>query len=187
MLSITQLQPGVSVKFNNKLYIVTESKHLKMGRGGGIQQVKMRCLTDGAILQNNFKGNEKIEEANLNRQTCQYLYSDSNGSYFMDLTTFEQYRLLSQNTPVALRVVPEGTKVDIVLYNEKPVFAYLPIKITVKVKEAAPGIKGDRSSAGTKNITLETGAQIQAPLFIKTGDAIVIDTRTVSYVERAKQ
>ena len=187
MLSITQLQPNVAIVFNNKLYVVVESKHLKMGRGSGIQQVKMRCLTDGTILQNNFKGNEKIEQANLNRQTSQYLYHDSNGSYFMDLTTYEQYCLSAHNTPTALRVVPEGTNVDIVLYNEKPVFVHLPIKVTVKVKEATPGIKGDRSSAGTKTITLETGAQIQTPLFIKTGDTIIIDTRNESYVERAKQ
>lgn len=186
MLSITELQPGVSIKFNAKLYIVTDSKHLKMGRGGGIQQVKMRCLTDGTVLQNNFKGNEKVEEANLNRQTCQYLYTDSNGSYFMDLNTFEQYCLSAQNTPKELEVVPEGTNVDIVLYHEKPVFAYLPIKVTVKVKEAAPGVKGDRSSAGTKTITLETGATIQVPLFIKTGDVIIVDTRTRGYVERAR-
>lgn len=186
MLSITQLQPGVSIKFNGKLYIITDSKHLKMGRGGGIQQVKMRCLTDGAVLQNNFKGNEKVEEANLNRQTCQYLYTDSNGSFFMDLKTFEQHCLPTQNTPKELEVVPEGTNIDIVTYNEKPIFAYLPIKVTVKVKEATPGIKGDRASSGTKTITLETGAIIQAPLFIKAGDAIVVDTRNGNYIERSK-
>lgn len=187
MLSISELRPGVSIKFNNKLYTVTESKHLKLGRGSGMAQVKMRCLQDGSVLQNNFKGSEKVEPANLTRRSCQYLYADNSGAHLMDAKNFEQYLLPKENAPAGLAVVQSGTAVDLVLHDDQPVSVQLPIKVSVEVKSAAPGIQGDRVSAGTKTITLETGAQIQAPLFIKAGDTIVVDTRFASYVERAKR
>lgn len=186
MLSITDLQPGVTCVYNQKPFIVLESTHEKQGRGGGIQHVKMRCLTDGTVLQQNFKGNDKLAEAEVNRTQAQFLYKDDAAAYFMDQTNFEQFSLVKILCSKAIDYLPEGIIVDLLIYNEKPVSVNPPIKVVVKVAHADPGIKGDRASAGTKSVMLESGATIQAPLFIKTGDSIVVDTRTGTYVERAK-
>lgn len=187
MLSITQLQPGVACIYNNKPYIVVESSHEKQGRGGGIQHVKMKCLYDGTTLQQNFKGNITLDEATIERTQGQFLYRDGEGAHCMDQTTYDQLTVAPAFVPPSLAYVPEGTVVDIVSFNGRPVSVTPPIKVTVTVAHADPGIKGDRASAGTKAIELQTGATIQAPLFIKTDDRIIVDTRTGSYVERAKE
>jgi elongation factor P len=186
MLNINELQPGVCVVLNNKPYQVVEAKHLKMGRGGGIQQVKLKGLLDGSILNQNFKGNDSIEEANLQRRQAQFLYSDNDNAYFMDQETFEQFTLSKDQIGKTLDYLPSNIITDILIYNDKPVSVNPPIKVSIKVSHADPGIKGDRSNAGTKAVTLETGATIQAPLFIKTGENIIIDTRFGTYVERDK-
>ena len=186
MLSITQLQPGVACVYKHKPYIILESSHEKHGRGGGIQHVKMRCLYDGTTLQQNFKGNISLDEAHIERQQSQFLYQDSAGAHCMDQTTFDQVTVAPEYVPASLAFVPEGTIVDIVMYAGRPVTITPPIKVTITVAHADPGIKGDRASSGTKAVELQTGATIQAPLFIKTGNAIIVDTRTGSYVERAK-
>ncbi|NCO44239.1 elongation factor P, partial [Candidatus Berkelbacteria bacterium] len=184
MLSITQLQPGVACVYNNKPYIVIESSHEKQGRGGGIQHVKLRCLYDGTTLQQNFKGNVSLDEAVIERTQGQFLYQDNDGAHCMDQTTYDQITVAPEYVPPSLAYVPEGTVVDIVMYDGRAVTITPPIKVSVSVAHADPGIKGDRASAGTKAIELQTGATIQAPLFVKTGDRIVVDTRTGSYVER---
>jgi elongation factor P len=186
MLSINDLQPGMAFVWNGKPYQVTEAQHLKMGRGSGIQQVKMRSLLDGTILNQNFKGNEKFEEANLERRQAQFLYADAHMAFFMDQVSFEQFELAKESMGKIIDYLPESEIVDVLIYNDKPVSINAPIKVTVTVAHADPGLKGDRSSAGTKAVTLPSGATIQAPLFIKTGDKIIIDTRTGTYVERAK-
>jgi elongation factor P len=186
MLSINELQPGVVIVLNSKPYQVVESRHLKMGRGGGIQQVKLRGLLDNSVLNQNFKGNDSLQEADLVRRQAQYLYCDNTQAHFMDQTTFEQFSLNKDAISKVLEYLPANIVVDVLIYNDKPVAINAPIKVSVKVAHADPGIKGDRSSAGTKAVEIETGASIQAPLFIKTGEQIIIDTRTGSYVERAK-
>lgn len=186
MLNISALQPGTAIVYNGKPYQIIESRHLKMGRGGGIQQVKMRGLLDGTIINQNFKGNEKLEEADLQRKPSQYLYKDSDNAFFMDPTDFEQFSIDKSSAGKAVDYLSEGSNVDVLYYNNQAVAINPPIKVTVTVAHADPGIKGDRASAGTKAVEIESGATIQAPLFIKTGDKIVVDTRTGSYVERAK-
>jgi elongation factor P len=186
MLSINELQPGVVIVLNGKPYQVIESRHLKMGRGGGIQQVKLRGLLSGEVLNQNFKGNDSLQEADLVRRQAQFLYTDDSLAYFMDQENYDQFEIKKDAIGKLLDYLPANIVVDVLIYNGQPVSINAPIKVSVKVAHADPGIKGDRSSAGTKAITIETGASIQAPLFIKTGEQIIIDTRSGSYVERAK-
>lgn len=187
MLSITQLQSGVAFIWNNKPYIVEEANHSKLGRGGGIQQVKIRSLLDGSTINQNFKGNEKFAEADISRRKAQYLYCDKQTYYFMDQENYEQFVLDQKNAGKAIAYLPAGSNLDIIFYNNRPVSLICPIKIVATVKHAEPGIKGDRTSAGTKPVTLETGATVQVPLFIETNDKIIIDTRSGSYVEKSKE
>lgn len=186
MLSITQLQPGIAIVWNGKPYQVTESRHSKQGRGAGIQQIKMKSLLDGTIINQNFKGNDMVTEADLARRQAQFLYADAQKAYFMDQESYDQLELDRDSISKVIDYLPEGSVVDVLIYNQKPVSINAPIKVTVTVAQADPGIKGDRSNAGTKAVTVASGATIQAPLFIKTGDKIIIDTRTGTYVERAK-
>lgn len=186
MLSITQLQPGVAFLWNNKPYIVEESKHSKLGRGGGIQQVKMRSLQDGTVITQNFKGNEKLDGIDLERKKAQFLYADAKNYNFMYQESYGQFALARKNAGKGINYLPEGSVVDVTIYNHQPISLICPIKVVVGVSHADPGIKGDRVSAGTKLVEIETGAVVPVPLFIKSGDKIIIDTRSGSYVERAK-
>lgn len=186
MLSITELQPNVNIIWNNQPFVVISSLHVKMGRGSGIQQVRMRSLVDGTIINQNFKGNDKIQPADLGRRIAQLLYQENELVFFMDSQNFDQFSLEKNKINPGIKLIPEGTSLEITYFNNRPIGVTLPIKVKVKVAFAEPGLKGDRSSAGTKSVTLATGAQIQAPLFIKTDDEIIVDTRTSTYVERAK-
>ena len=114
------------------------------------------------------------------------MYRDSDGMHCMDQTTYDQLTISPEFISQSLAFVPEGTIVDIIHFNGRPLSITPPIKVTVIIAHADPGIKGDRANAGTKAVELQTGATIQAPLFIKTGDAVIVDTRTGRYVERAK-
>lgn len=186
MLSINELQVGKSIIWNDKPFQILHSKHLKLGRGGAIQQVKMKSLIEGTIINQNFKGNDKIEEADLERKSVQYLYKDEQNIYFMDMENYEQGSMLLSSAGKPINYVPEGEKIDVMFYKDSPVSISVPIKTKIKIKYCEPGIKGNRESAGTKSAMLETNSAIQVPLFIKTGDLVIVDTRTGTYVERAK-
>ncbi len=185
MLSINDLKVGTKVTYNNEPYIVTSSEHSKLGRGGGIQRTKLRNLISGTIIEKTFAGAEKLEEAELETKKAQYLYRDADEYYFMDSKTFEQFSLSSNQLGKIANFLKEGGEVDIIYYDSKPINVNLPIKITLEVTYTEPGFKGNTASTVTKPATLETGAQLNVPLFIKTGDKIVLDTRTGEYVERA--
>ena len=185
MLSIAQLKPGIKFIFQNEPYEVLASNHLKLGRGGGIQQVKMKNMLTSSILNHNFKGNDKLAEASITNQNLQYLYSDNEKAYFMT-ESFETIEIDKSIVANKIEFLVEGQNTIGKFLDENLIDLEIPLKITFAVKHADPGIKGDRSSAGTKPVILENNLTVQAPLFIKTGDKIVLDTRTKSYIERAK-
>ena len=186
MLSISELNTGRVIIWNNKPFQIISSNHLKLGRGGAILQTKMRSLQDGTIVSYNFKGNDKVEEADIERKKAQLLYTDAQKAYFMDPQTFEQFEVDRSHLGKVINFVPDSTSLDLLLYKHEIISIDPPIKTKVKVTSAPPGIRGSRESAGTKTIEIETGASLQAPLFIKTDDFIIVDTRTGSYVERSK-
>lgn len=187
MLSITQLQPGVIILINNAPYEVLSSNHVQMGRGGGIQRVKLRNLRDGSVVDQTFKGNQTVPEVKLERKSVQYLYTNGPKTIFMDPTTFEQFEKESAAIKGSLKYLKEGDTIDSLWLEGQLLSLQLPIKMTITVTDTEPGLRGDRQTAGTKPATLETGTTIQVPLFIKVGDKIVIDTRTGKYIERDKQ
>ena len=185
MLTINDLKIGTKITYNNEPYMVIFAQHSKLGRGGAILRTKLRNLINGTIIEKTFAGAEKLEEAELETKKAQYLYNDTINYHFMDSANFEQFGLSKNQLQEAIKFLKEGSKIDIIYFQEKPINVGLPIKITFEVTYTEPGFKGNTASAVTKPATLETGAQVQVPLFIKPGDKIVIDTRSGEYVERA--
>jgi len=148
-------------------------------------RTKLRNLINGTIIEKTFAGAEKLEEAELETKKAQYLYHDQNSYYFMDSSSFEQFSLDKNQLGDTTRFLKESADVDIIYFDSKPINVNLPIKIALEITYTEPGFRGNTTSNVLKPATLETGAQIQVPIFIKTGDKIVIDTRTGEYVSRA--
>ena len=198
MLNINDLKIGTKIIFNGEPFEVRFSQHSKLGRGGGILRAKIKNLRDGGIIEHTFAGKEKIEEAELETKKAQFLYRDppagGDNFHFMDSATFEQFSLSHSQIGDVARFLKDGENVDILYFsaqgrsasggNDEPINVQLPIKIKLEVTYTEPGFKGNTASTVTKPATLETGAQINVPLFIKEGDVIVLDTRTGEYVAR---
>lgn len=164
---------------------VVSAQHIHMGRGGAILKVKFKNLLNGHTLEKTFKGNEKLEEANLQKNTASFLYKDSSNSYFMDDKSYEEFFLPNSIIGEKINYLKEGEKVESLNLNGEIINIELPPKVELKVISAPPGSRGDTAQGSvTKEIILETGMKIQAPLFIKEGDIIRINTETGKYVER---
>lgn len=185
MLTINQLQPGVRLRYHGKPYEIVKSEHLKMAQSHGIQRVRMRCLTDGSTINETFKGNQMLEQISFERKKSQLLYCDDASCHFMDPTTFNQWQLQKRLVAAKSNYLKQGQECQVVFIDNEPIDLDLPIKVTLTVTQAPPGVKGDRSQAGTKQVVLENGLTISAPLHVRTGDQIVVDTRTSEYVGRA--
>lgn len=185
MLGISEIKLGSVAKVDGEPYVVIWTQHVQMGRGGAILRTKIRNLISGAVLERTLKGADKWESADLERSRASFLYVEGDEVYFMEAETYEQFSLSAGNVGSAVNYLVEGTEVDVLKFEGNPVSIQLPTKIKIKVTEAPPGIKGDTAQGGSKQITLQTGHKISAPLFIKEGEEIVVNTETDSYVERA--
>lgn len=172
--------------YNGAPYQVIYREHSKLGRGGAILRSKIKNLLTGAIIDITFKGNEKLEEAEIARSKAQFTYKDASGYNFMDSSSYEQFTLSGEQIGVQSNFLKEGLEVDVLSWNSKAINISLPFKVDLEVVEAPPAIKGNSAGAVTKTVVLETGAKINAPIFIKAGDKIKINTQTSEYVERVK-
>lgn len=184
MLGITDLKVGTCIELDGKPHQVLSTEHSKMGRGGAVVRTKLRNLQSGAVYDRTFQGSDHFPEADVARRKGQFLYADVSGATFMDAESFEQYPLSAQQLGDDRKYLKEGLEVDLVLYSERLLAVNLPAKVDLKVTYTEPGFKGDTQSTVTKPATLETGLEIQVPLFIKTGETIRVSTATGQYVER---
>lgn len=184
MLSVTSLRAGTTFEENGEIFIVMSYEHMKMGRGSANVKVKVRNLRSGSTTEKSFISHGQVNNIALLKKEFQYLYKDSENAYFMDQTSFEQ-------TPIPLKVLygneflKEGEIASLQFYNDEPLDLILPPKVTLKVAETAPGVKGDSASNVYKDAILENGVKLKVPLFINEGDMIVVDTRDASYTKRA--
>jgi len=186
MYSPTDLKKGVVCQIDGKPFRVIEYSQKVMGRGGSIVNVKLKNLIDGSVIPKTFKGQEKIESAEVNNKTVQYLYSDGDMFYFMDPETFEQFELTADVVDAAAGYLKEGDNLTIQFFGEKVINVELPKNVYLEVTYAEDVVKGDTTSSVLKDATLETGAIVKVPSFIKTGDIISVDTVTGEYRERKK-
>jgi len=178
---------GQIIKYNNEPYQIIWSNFMRTAQRKPVIQTKMRNLITGKVMEYSFKYGEKIEGADVMRKKGQFLYTDDEGSHFMNPETFETVMISKDLVADQARFLKEGTDILILFYEDRPIGLDLPVKIDLKVTETAPGIKGDTATGGTKPATLETGHVVNVPLFIKEGDIVRVDTRSGDYVERASQ
>jgi len=184
--SPTELKKGVVIEIDGKPFRVIEYNQKVVGRGGSIVSVKVKNLIDGSVIPKTFKGQEKIESAEVSNQTVQYLYSDGSNFHFMDPETFEQFELSKDVIDEVAGYLKEGENLNLQSFNGNVTNVELPKNVYLTVTYAETIVKGDTSSSVLKDATLETGLVVKVPAFIKTGDVISVDTTTGEYRERKK-
>lgn len=185
MLNFNEIKTGKVIKVNSEPYIIIKTDHHKMGRGGAVLKTKCRNLINGNILERTYQGAEKAEEAETETKKANFMYKDKDEAYFMDNANYEQFNLPLEEIGEQMQFLKDGTDVDVLYFESKPVSISLPIKMEFKVISAPPGVKGNSAGNVNKQVEIETGAQINVPMFINEGDIIRINTETGEYVERA--
>lgn len=185
-LSITGLRKGTIFLLDNEPYRVLEYSQKVMGRGGSIVNVKIKSLLDGKVLDKTFKGNEQLSSADISTRPVQYLYEQSGRFHFMDTENYDQFELEAGLVEDSASFLKEGDMLSAQLFNNRIINIELPKNVPLKVTYTESVVKGDTSSAITKNATLETGLIIKVPAFIKAGDEISVDTTNGTYRERIK-
>ncbi|KKQ75850.1 MAG: Elongation factor P [Candidatus Woesebacteria bacterium GW2011_GWB1_38_5b] len=191
MIASTQLRNGTTFLRNNEPHQVIEYALIKMGRGGATVKITARNLITGAVINDSYSSNIKVDEVTTHKRKLQYLFRDGNTATFMDPTTFEQIELPIKVIEHEIKFIKEGDSADILFWSfdsaqDKVLSVELPPKVTLEVVETDPGVKGNSASNIYKSAKLENAITIKVPLFINTGDKIRVDTRTSAYVERAK-
>jgi elongation factor P len=185
-LSITNLKKGTIFQLDGVPYRVTEYSQKVMGRGGSTVNVKIKSLIDGKVLAKTFHGNDSVDSADVTNRPMQYLYSDSGRFYFMDPASYEQFELDAEAMEDKVGFMKEGDNVTAQFFDGRIINVELPKNLPLKVTYTENAVRGDTSSAITKDAKLETGLVIKVPAFIKTGDLISVDTITGVYRERIK-
>ncbi|SEH73781.1 elongation factor P [Paenimyroides aquimaris] len=188
MASTADIRNGLCIKYNNDIFKIVEFLHVKPGKGPAFVRTKMKSLTTGKTLDNTFSAGHKIDVVRVETHTFQYLYNEGNDFHFMNTETFEQITL-DKNILDAPDLLKEGTNVMVQINTEteSPLSVDMPASVILEVTYTEPGVKGNTATNATKPATVETGAQVNVPLFINEGDKIKIDTASGSYVERIKE
>ena len=186
MFGPTDLKKNTLITLEGQPYKVVEYSQKVMGRGGSIVNVKVKNLVTGNLIPKTFKGQEKIEPAEVENKTVQYLYSDGDKFFLMDPESFDQFELDQEMVGAGKDFMKEGDEMEVQFYNGLPINLVLPKNVWLRVTYTETAVKGDTSSSIVKDAILETGANIKVPAFIKTDDIISVDTETYAYRERKK-
>ena len=186
MYQPTDLKKGVVCQIDSQPYRVIDYNQKVMGRGGSIVNVKLKNLITGAVIPKTFKGQDKIESAEVTSKTVQYLYNDGSVFFFMDPNSFEQFELSADLVDEAKNFMKEGDELALQFFDGKVITVEMPKNVYLEVTYTEAVVKGDTTSSVLKDATLETGAVVKVPVFIKVGDIISVDTSTGEYRERKK-
>lgn len=187
MATTSDIKNGLCIVHNNDLYMVIEFQHVKPGKGPAFVRTKLKNIKTGKVIDNTFSAGHKIETARVEKRTHQFLYKDDFGFHFMNADTYEQV-MIEKTMIESPDLIKDGQEVDILYHAEKEIAltCELPAYVELEITYTEPGLKGDTATNATKPATLETGAEIQVPLFINQGDKIKVDTRARAYGERVK-
>ncbi|UCF09734.1 MAG: elongation factor P [Candidatus Bipolaricaulota bacterium] len=183
-LAVSEMRRGMTIVFDGELYQIVEYEHSKRGRGGAMARTKLRHLKTGRVTTTTFKGSENTESAFLESRLLQYLYRDASGCVFMDTERYDQFPIAEEILGDDRQYLIEGVQVTGRYYDGELVAVELPSFVELRVAETEPGVRGDTVSNVEKPATLESGAVISVPLFVKQGDLLKVDTRSGTYVER---
>lgn len=185
MISVTDIRNGTKVEMDGSLWECLDYSHLKMGRGGAKVVTKWRNLETGSIVEKTFNASEKLQDIFIDYRKMQYLYNDGSMYTFMDTETYEQPTLSEEQVGEASRFLKESMEVTVDYFQGRPLKLTLPNIVELTITETDPGVKGDTVSGGSKQAVVETGATINVPLFLDSGETIRVDTRTGEYLGRA--
>jgi len=180
----SQFRNGLKVEIDGEPFVMIYFQHVKPGKGGAFVRTKIKNLRTGRVLDKTFRSGERVDEADIEEKTMQFLYSDGDQMIFMDTQTYDQIPFSAEQIGDAMKYLKENLDVDVMFWKGRPINIELPSFIEAVVSQCDPGLKGDTASGSTKPAKLETGAVVQVPLFIKEGETIRVDTRTGVYVER---
>jgi elongation factor P len=188
MATTSDIRNGLCIKHNNDIFSIVEFQHVKPGKGNAFVRTKLKSMTTGKVLDHTFPAGHKIDEVRVERRKHQFLYNDDMGYHFMNNETYEQV-MIAEEMIENTGMLKEGGEVEILFQadNNTPLTLELPQYIYLTVTYTEPGVKGDTATNTLKPATVETGAEIRVPLFINEGDRIKVDTKTGSYMERAKE
>jgi elongation factor P len=186
MASTNDLKNGLVLNIDGQLWSVVEFQHVKPGKGPAFVRTKLRNVESGKNVDKTFNAGTKVETANVDKRTMQYLYNDGSSYVFMDTSTYEQLEVSPEVVGDAKNFMLENQEAIVATNDGRVLFIELPASVELLIAETEPGLQGDRSTGGTKPATLETGHTIAVPLFITTGEKVKVDTRDSSYLGRVK-
>lgn len=178
------LKNGLVLNIDGQLWTVVEFQHVKPGKGGAFVRTKLKNVLSGKVVDRTFNAGVKVETANVDKRDMQYLYKDGADFVFMDTSTYDQLMISPEVVGDAAQFMLESQNAIVATHDGNPLYVELPASVVLEITYTEPGLQGDRSSAGTKPATLETGAEIQVPLFLETGTKVKVDTRDGSYLGR---
>ena len=185
MISTNDFRNGTMFEMDGQLLSVVSVEHIKLARAGAVIKAKLRNLLTGSIFEQSFRSGDKYKTVRIDKKEATYLYGDGSHHYFMDTQTYDQVAVDEDMIEDVLPFLKEGSEAYLLKHDDRLIGVELPIIVELKVETTDPGFKGDTVSGATKPAKLESGATIQVPLFIQSGDVIRVDTRTHTYVERA--
>jgi elongation factor P len=187
MYDTSDIRKGLKVLMDGNPYTVVEFQFVKPGKGAAFTRTKFKNLLTGAVVERNIRSGEKLEPANVDQREMQFLYKEAGDLVFMDQSNYEQVTVSADLIGEAVDLMKDNLPVTVLFFNERPVDVSLPTFVFLEVTASEPGVKGDTSGNVQKPATLETGATVGVPLFIRVGDTVKIDTRTHEYVERVNK
>ncbi len=184
MASTADIKNGVVINIDGQLWSVIEFQHVKPGKGGAFVRTKLKNIMTGKVVDKTYNAGAKIETENVDRRDYQYLYNDGSGFVFMDTSDYDQITVPAEIVGDAANFMLENQMATVAMNNGNPLYVELPASVVLEITYTEPGLQGDRSTGGTKPATVETGYQIQVPLFLETGTKVKVDTRTGDYLGR---
>jgi len=184
MIQAGEFRNGITVEIEGNVFQIVEFQHVKPGKGAAFVRTKLKNIINGGVIERSFRPTEKFPQARIDRNDMQYLYSDGELYHFMDVNTYEQIALNSDDIGDSLKFVKENEMVKVCSYNGNVFAVEPPLFVELEITDTEPGFKGDTAQGANKPAIVETGAQVNVPLFMETGDVIQIDTRTGEYLKR---
>lgn len=184
MVSAGDFRNGVTIEMDNNVYQIIEFQHVKPGKGAAFVRTKLKNIKNGGVVEKTFRPTEKFPQARIDRSDMQYLYSDSDLFYFMNVETFDQIGMTAEQVGDSLKFVKENEMVKMLSHNGNVFAIEPPLFVELVITDTEPGFKGDTAQGATKPAVVETGATVYVPLFVEQGDKISIDTRTGEYLKR---
>ncbi len=184
MISAGDFRNGVTIELEGQVFQIVEFQHVKPGKGAAFVRTKLKNIVNGGVVEKTFRPTEKCETAHIDRKEMQYLYADGDLYVFMDTESYEQIMLNKNDIADAMKFVKENEFCKVCSYKGNVYAVEPPINVELEITETEPGFKGDTATGATKPAIVETGAQVNVPLFVNQGDKIMIDTRTGEYLKR---